>query len=127
MTQGIKTYRDLLVWQKSIDLVKFVYQVSSKLPDTERFGLVSQLQRAAVSIPSNIAEGWGRETKSYFLNFLRMSKGSLAELDTLTIVIRDLNYIEPALFEILNTKIEEVSRMLNGLIRKLNQPKVTAD
>ena len=115
----IKTYKDLIVWQKGIDLVKFVYQMTRRLPESEKFGLISQLQRAAVSIPANIAEGWGRETKAYYVNFLRISKGSLAELDTLATITHSLNYLEPDLFVELNNKIEEESRMLNALIRSL--------
>jgi four helix bundle protein len=121
MGDGIKTYRDLLVWQKGMDLVKLVYQVSTAFPDSEKYGLKSQIQRAAVSIPSNIAEGWGRETRKYFLTFLRVSKGSLAELETLLIVANDLGYIDRELFEQINDKTEEVSRMLNALIRSLNK------
>ena len=124
MSEGIRTYRDLVVWQKSMELVKLVYQVCHKLPGTERFGMISQLQRAAVSIPSNIAEGWGRETKNFFLTFLRVAKGSLAELDTLTIIARDLNYIESDIFEQLNNKSEEISRMLNALIRSIGKTEV---
>src|SRR5215217_8560671 len=108
----IKTYKDLVVWQKGIDLVKFVYQMTKRLPETEKFGLISQLQRAAVSVPANIAEGWGRETTAYYINFLRISKGSLAELDTLATITHSLSYLEPDLFVELNNKIEEVSRML---------------
>jgi len=121
MAEGIKTYKDLLVWQKAMGLVKTVYQVSSEFPDSERFGLKTQLQRAAVSIPSKIAEGWGRESRKYFLNFLRISKGSLAELETLVIIARDLRYLDLELFEQINDKTEEVSRMLNALIRSLSR------
>jgi len=117
----IKTYKDLIVWQKGIDLVKFVYQMTRRLPEAEKFGLISQLQRASVSVPANIAEGWGRETKAYYVNFLRISKGSLAELDTLATIAHSLNYLEPDLFVELNNKIEEVSRMLNALIRSLTK------
>jgi four helix bundle protein len=121
MAEGIKTYRDLLVWQKAMDLVKLVYRVSAAFPESEKFGLKSQIQRAAVSKPSNIAEGLGRETRKFFLTFLRVSKGSLAELETLLIVANDLDYKEKELFELINDKTEEVSRMLNALIRSLNK------
>ncbi|HTM66227.1 MAG TPA: four helix bundle protein [Flavipsychrobacter sp.] len=124
MSEGIKTYRDLLVWQKSVDLVKLVYQIGKRIPESERFGLISQLQRAAVSIPSDIAEGWGRETKNNYVNFLRIAKGSLAELNPLGIIGRDLGYIDSDFFLLLNNKTEEVSRMLNSLIRSLSKQQI---
>lgn len=119
MSEGIKTYKDLFVWQKSIQLVKHVYQVCEKFPEKEKFGVCSQLQRASVSIPANIAEGWGRETKSYYVNFLRISKGSLAEVETLLIVAKELGYLDNDAYKVIEEKTEEVSRMLNALIRSL--------
>jgi four helix bundle protein len=119
MSEGIKTYKDLFVWQKSIDLVKQIYIICKKFPDSEKFGMVSQMQRASVSIPTNIAEGWGRETRNYYINFLRVSKGSLAELETLSIIAKELNYIDEEAYIFINNKTEEVSRMLNALIRSL--------
>src|ERR1700677_2780951 len=98
MSEGIKTYKDLIVWQKSIDLVKHIYLLCKKIPDTEKFGLISQIQRAAVSVPSNIAEGWGRETKNYYVHFLRIAKGSLAEVETLSVIARELDYLDEDLF-----------------------------
>jgi len=121
MSEGIKTYRDLIVWQKSIDLVKQIYILCKILPDSEKFGLISQMQRAAVSVPANIAEGWGRETRNNYINFLRVAKGSLAELETLSLIASELGYFEQNVYTGLNSKTEEVSRMLNALIRSLNQ------
>jgi four helix bundle protein len=96
----VKSYKDLLVWQKGIELVKLVYAVSSLIPDDERFGLISQIRRCSVSVPSNIAEGYGRATTAYFIQFLNISRGSLFELETQLILCKDLNYIKRTGFRI---------------------------
>lgn len=84
-TARIRSYKDLIVWQKSVKLVSAIYQLTRKFPRFEQFGLASQMQRAAVSIPANIAEGYGRNTKNEYANFLRIAHGSLTELETLLI------------------------------------------
>ena len=115
----IKSYKDLLVWQKGIALVKRVYQLTQTLPDTERFGLVSQMRRAAVSIPSNIAEGQARHTKNEFIQFISHSEGSLAELETQVVVCVELGYCSTSDVLGVNGLTTELSKMLDSLRRKL--------
>ena len=88
----INNYRDLLVWQKGIQLVKAIYQVTHEFPQDERFGLTTQMRRAAVSIPSNIAEGQARRTTREFIHFVSNSEGSLAELDTQLVIAIEVFY-----------------------------------
>ena len=116
----MNSYRELEVWKKSIGLVKILYKVTEKFPENERFGLIIQIRRAAVSIPANIAEGWGRETIKNYVQFLRIARGSLFELDTLILIAFELNYISKEQEDIVKTKIEEIGRMLNSMIKKLN-------
>ena len=116
----LNSYRELEVWKKSIGLVKILYKVTEKFPENERFGLIIQIRRAAVSIPANIAEGWGRETIKNYVQFLRIARGSLFELDTLILIAFELNYISKEQEDIVKTKIEEIGRMLNSMIKKLN-------
>jgi four helix bundle protein len=112
-------YKDLIVWQKAITLVKRVYQVTSAFPSDERFGLVSQMRRAAVSIPSNIAEGQARHTTGEFIQGISHAKCSLAELDTQLTIAVELAFcpqtVTPDLFALLG----EVRKMLNALRRTL--------
>ena len=112
-----KTFRDLIAWQKSIQLTKIVYQVTKAMPDTERFGLISQMRRAAVSIASNIAEGNARQTLSDYIHFLVIARGSLAELETQITIARELKMLQEtdSLIELL----EETDRLVQGLIRSL--------
>ena len=121
MDSRIKSYKDLVVWQKAIELVSDIYSISKTFPAEEKFGLVNQLNRAVVSIPSNIAEGWGRESSKNYLQFLRMSKGSLMEVETLVIISRNLNYIGEENFKRISDKIEEVGKILQGLIKSIQQ------
>lgn len=121
MEGKVKTYKDLIVWQKSIRLVTTVYTLTKTFPSDERFGLVSQLNRAVISIPSNIAEGWGRELSKNYLQFLRISRGSLMEVETMILISKNLNYIIDANFKELNKEIEEVGKILQGLIKSVQQ------
>jgi four helix bundle protein len=115
----IKTYRDLEVWQKSMDLVVEMYRLSKLLPREEQFGLVSQIQRAAVSIPANIAEGHGRRHRGDFLRHLSIARGSLTEVEThLQIGIR-LDYLNRDQVRHAWNLSQQVGRLLNGLIRSL--------
>jgi len=112
----IQSFKDLIVWQKSFDLVKEVYSLTSKLPDSEKFGLISQIQRCSVSIPSNIAEGTKRGTRKDYAQFLRMAYGSSAELETQLLLIHALYNIETDdLLECTN----QVQKMLYSMILKL--------
>lgn len=90
----MKTYSDLLVWQKSLSLVTEVYQISKRFPTDEQFSLTSQIRRCAISIPSNIAEGYGRNSKQDFIRFLRIAMGSLFELQTQLRIANNLNYLK---------------------------------
>lgn len=114
---SIKSYKDLLVWQKGMTLVETVYALTKNFPDDEKFGLTSQVRRCAVSVPSNITEGWGRGTKPSYRNFLNIARGSLLELETQMLISEKLGYISSS-SEISNL-IEEESKMLNSLINKL--------
>ena len=116
----IRTYADLDVWVKSMSLVEEVYKFTKALPSDERFGLITQMQRAAVSIPSNIAEGHGRRSTGAYLNHLSISYGSLMELETQIQISQRLNYIDQALQIRLLNKTAEIGRMLNGLKHSLN-------
>jgi four helix bundle protein len=95
----MKSYKDLLIWQRSRTLVVTVYKVVSKFPKEELFALTSQIKRCSISVPSNIAEGWGRDTNKNFINFLNIAKGSLYELETQLIIAADLKYIELSISE----------------------------
>ena len=114
-----KHYKDLLVWQKGMVLAKLVYRLSVRFPMEEKFGLISQIRRASVSIPPNIAEGQARQGTKEFLQFLSHADGSLAELETQVLLSVELGFVcEEDVKEILE-KIDELQRMLAGLKRKL--------
>jgi four helix bundle protein len=112
-------YKDLLVWQKGIALVKQVYRITGVFPAEEKFGLVSQMRRAAVSIPSNVAEGQARHTKGEFVQFISHAEGSVAELDTQLIIAVQLSYCTQAQAETAFELLTELRRMLNALRRRL--------
>jgi len=115
----ISSYRDLVVWQKSVELVTAVYAATSTFPRQEVFGLTSQLRRCAVSVPSNIAEGQGRATKGEFIQFLSHSRGSLFELETQVCIAGKLGYLSPDQTRGLESQTQEVARILNGLLSSL--------
>lgn len=121
MNEKINTYRNLIVWQKSVALVTAIYTLTKTFPQEEKFGIVSQLNRASVSIPSNIAEGWGRESSKNYLQFLRISRGSLMETETLLEISKNLKYINDTNFKVISDNIEEVSKILQGLIKSIQQ------
>ena len=116
----VKSYRDLIVWQKSMELVERVYRMTKAFPAEELYGLSSQVRRAAVSIPSNIAEGQARKSTGEFLRFLSIAQGSGAEVETQTLIAQRLGYVtEMQITEILSL-LDEISRMLNTLRAKLH-------
>ncbi|SPD73145.1 conserved hypothetical protein [uncultured Desulfobacterium sp.] len=117
----LKNYRELNVWQKSYHLCLLVYKVTKEFPEDERYGLTAQARRSAVSIPSNIAEGYGRKTTSDYLRFLYIAYGSLCELETQMSISGDLNYIIPDELEKINNVISEIERMLKALLRSLEK------
>ena len=114
----LKSYKELIVWQKSMLLVKDIYLITAQFPADEKYGVVSQMRRACISIPSNIAEGWGRLSKKSYTQFLRISRGSLYELETQLLIIKELNYIKETKKQ--EDLIIEISKMLNSLIKKLD-------
>jgi four helix bundle protein len=116
----VKSYKDLLVWQKGIALVKRIYQLTQTFPDAEKFGLVSQMRRAAVSIPSNIAEGQARHTRKEFIQFISHSEGSVAELETQVILGLELGYCTQGDTQEITELTTELSKMLDSLRRKLD-------
>ena len=118
---AIKSYRDLVAWQKAMVLVTEIYRVSHKFPKDELFGLTSQLRRAAVSIPSNIAEGRGRSSLGEFRLFLGNAMGSLAEVETQIFIAQNLRYIDEATTSSLLDLASEVGRVLNGLIASITK------
>ena len=109
---GIKTFRDLLIWQKGMQLVKEVYKLTRTFPKSEDFNLSSQMKRASVSIPSNIAEGFGRSTKKDFQRFLYIALGSIFELQTQILISYEQDYINQQQFDSINELTREVERML---------------
>lgn len=119
MEGKIGSFKDLLIWQKAMVLSKEIYLCSLSFPENEVFGLQSQIRRSAVSIPSNISEGWGRKSQKSYLNFLRIARGSLCELETQLILAHDFSYIEREQFDRVINLIVEESKMLNSLINKI--------
>ena len=112
----MNTFRDLLIWQKSMDLVTEIYQLTKSFPKEELFGLTNQIRRSAVSIPSNIAEGCGRRTSKDTLQFLHIAKGSLFELETQLYISLDQNYIKEIEFNEMASQVLICKKLLNGFI-----------
>jgi four helix bundle protein len=115
-----QSYRDLVVWQKSIELAKQLYALTTKFPSEEKFGLISQIRRAAVSVSSNIAEGQARNTTGEFIQFISHAEGSAAELDTQLYLSVELGFVSSADATPVLALIDEIRRMLNALRRRLN-------
>ena len=115
----IKTFRDLIVWQKSMDLVTQIYRASGNFAKSEFYGLISQLRRSAVSIPSNIAEGYGRRSTGDYVRFLQIFVGSLYELQTQLEIAKKLEYLTEFEFNGLYENTREIERMLLSLVSKI--------
>lgn len=109
----MQSYRDLIVWQKSIELVALVYRVTERFPKSELFGLTSQMRRAAVSIPSNLAEGYARKHRAEYLQFVRIAYGSGAELETQLIITKKLGFASDKDLITVVSLLDEIMRMLN--------------
>ncbi len=120
-------HKNLIVWQKSMDLVKKIYQSKAQYPMSETYGLVSQMRRCVVSIPSNIAEGYGRGSNADLLHFLYFSLGSSNELETQIIISKELSFIDDEKAEELETLNGEVIKMLNSLIYQRTHPNPAAN
>jgi four helix bundle protein len=117
----MKTYRELIVWQKAMGLVTIIYKLSKSFPKEESFGLTSQIRRSAVSIPANVAEGYGRKSTQDYLRFLNIARSSTYELQTLLEIGYNLNYITSDSFNAVFEKSKEIERMLSALIAKINR------
>jgi four helix bundle protein len=116
----VNSYRDLLVWQKAMGLVTEVYKITQNFPSSEIYALTTQIRRCAVSIPSNIAEGYGRNSTADYKRFLQIAVGSLFELQTQIEIAFNLNYISRNIFDDFFEKTRELDRMLLSLIKKIN-------
>ena len=121
------SYKDLIAWQKGMELVTAIYDATEAFPSNEQFGLVSQLRRAAVSVPSNIAEGKAHYSNRDFVRFLRHARGSLAEIETQVLIAQQRKYLSPAITTKLTQQIDELGRILSGLINSLNKANPTQD
>ena len=118
-TQSANSYQDLLVWQKAMDLAESCYHLTNLLPREELYGLSSQIRRAAVSVPSNIAEGYGRGSRKSYVHFLYIAQGSLKEIETDVILTRRLHLIENDVADQILSQCSEIGRILGAMIRKL--------
>ena len=127
--EGIQSFRDLEIWQRGIELVKTIYSISGSFPQAEIYGLTSQMRRAAISIPSNIAEGQIRRHRGEFRQFLHISLGSLAELETQLIISFELGYIKNEILECILADVHVMGKKIRSLIKKLTtnneSPKTT--
>jgi four helix bundle protein len=117
-----KSHKKLDAWKLSMDLVIDVYRETDKFPNRERYGLIDQIRRATISIPSNIAEGAARHTKKEFINYLHIAQGSLSELDTQVELASRLNYLDGKSQNSLDEKMRRIDKLITGLIRHLNKP-----
>jgi four helix bundle protein len=125
VSEPLQTYRELLVWQKAMDLVVMCYSLTNSFPKDERFGLTAQMRRAAVSIPSNIAEGYGRSHRAEYFRFLSIARGSLLEVETQMILSVRLEYVDKITMTPMWKKSQEIGKMLNKLIAKLAEQSTT--
>ncbi len=115
----MKTYKDLIVWQKSMNIVSQIYQITKIFPVEERYGLILQIRRCAISIPSNIAEGYGRKSTGDYLRFLQVANSSLYELQTQIEIALNLGYLPKDKFKYIYELSREIERMLSSLCKKI--------
>ena len=118
----VRSYEDLRVWSLGVGLAEAVYQTTAAFPDDERFGLTSQVRRAAVSIPSNIAEGWGRGFRADYRRFVLTARGSLYEVETQLLIAHRLGYVSADDARALRDRTQALSRQLHALVRSLSRP-----
>lgn len=121
----IQNYKELAVWQQSVALTTDLYRMTARFPDTERYGLTSQIRRATTSIAANIAEGWGRGSRGEYIQFLAVARGSLMELETHLIVACNLHLLKPDEFGSVAKPVKDIEKMLNRLIAVLRKTKDT--
>lgn len=117
----IKSYKDLIVYQKGLDLVNDIYKITRGYPKEEIFGLTNQMRRAAISVPTNISEGYGRDSTENYTQFLKISKGSLFELETLLIISTNQKLISDQIMKDISFKIHEIGKMLTTLIKNIEK------
>jgi len=115
----MQSYKELQVWQKSIELITELYKLTRRFPDSEKFGLVSQINRSGVSIASNIAEGWGRGSRNEYIHHLYIARGSVYELETQLLISSNLKIIDDTEYRSIQKKVESIAMMLNKLISRL--------
>ncbi len=116
---AVQSYRQLIAWQKAMELVKQIYNLTKSFPKEEIYGLTSQIRRAAVSVPSNIAEGQGRDSTKEFIHHLSIAYGSLMEVETQVLIAESLNYLKSEETSLILEKTAEVGRIINGLSHSL--------
>jgi four helix bundle protein len=121
LSNQIKSFEDLLVWQKAHKIVLSIYKLLEKFPKEEKYRIIDQLVRAVISIPTNISEGFGRYTSRDYIHFLIISRGSLSEVKYLILLSKDLKYITENEYQELNNDLSEIGKMLNGLIYSLRK------
>ncbi len=114
-------YKELIVWQKSMQLAKLIYELTNRFPSHELYGLCSQMRRCSVSVPSNIAEGSGRQSKKEFQQFLSIAMGSATELETQILLARNLSYVDEKAVQFVLGLVDEVQKMLYHLVKKLRE------
>jgi four helix bundle protein len=119
--QSRNSHKDLILWQKALDLAVAVHEVSVAFPKSEIFGLVSQIRRAAVSVPSNIAEGSARRTTREFIAFLHIARGSMAEVETQLLLAQRVGYVSNERLTVLQARFDEVGRIMNAVITGLRR------
>jgi four helix bundle protein len=121
MESGVNSFRDLIIWKRGLEIVKMTYEITKRFPKSETFGLASQMQRAAVSIPSNIAEGHIRSRTKEFLQFLRIALSSCAELETQAIIANDIGYLSTDQLDLFIDTVETEAKQIRSLSNKLTK------
>jgi four helix bundle protein len=120
----VRNYKELEVWKKSVGLALDVYKITNGFPSSEKFGLTAQMRRAATSVPANIAEGWGRGTTKEYIQFLLIARGSLMEVETHLIISCGLAFLTEQQSGDVQNQIQEIGKMLNGLIQSLRKARM---
>jgi four helix bundle protein len=117
----IQDHKELEVWKQSVALTTELYKLTARFPDTERYGMISQIRRASISIPANIAEGWGRGSRGEYIQFLTIARGSLMELETHLIIACNLHLLDSEKFDLVMPSVHDIEKMLNRLIKELRE------
>ena len=115
------SYKDLIIWQRSKDLAIKIYTQLEDFPNEERYSLTQQIKRCSISVPSNIAEGWGRSSDGSFVQFLRIAKGSLFEMQTQLLIAMELKFVSKEVFQEIDTEIDEIGKMINVFISRIKK------